>query len=194
MAVADNLLQIACAVAILFAAPLCAVSEALYFPQSPPSERPGWEVSTNVVVNLSDSGSRCFRVRMSVNGSHYNCAMLEFGVDANANGRLERNEVEMSVGWNCGEWICRDRVNGLQSMASRPSGRRKIDFLLNMHEMDNSSFLLNAQDDVPLFSNIQTQGLFNPSWNLVRLVTRGDSPLESASIRLFHEPFIIKIQ
>lgn len=193
-AAAERMSRLAGAAVILLVMPLCAVAETLYFPQPPPPERPGWEASTNAVLNLTDSGSRYFRIRMSVNGSLHNCAMLEFGVDANANGCLERNEVEMSVGWDCGEWTCRDRVNGLRSMAARQSGLRRMDFLMNVRGMDSASYLLDARDGGSLFSDISHGGLFNPSWNMVRLVTRGDSPLESASVRLFHEPFIIKIQ
>lgn len=152
------------------------------------------EASTNSVVCLTDCDSCRFRIRMSVNGNDYNCAMLEFGTDANGNGTLERNEVELAVGWDCGEWICRDRVNGRVSSVARPAGLRKLDWLLYLRGDSHAPFGLVARDGDALFQDMPIQGLFKPSWNLARLVTRGGSPLESASVKHFPAPFIITIR
>ena len=174
--------------ALSLSAPILAVAGLVTFSQPPPQSAE--ETSTNAVVCLTDANASRFRVRMALNGNDYNCAMLEFGVDENANGVLERNEIDLSLGWDCGEWICRDRRGGNVSCASRPAGRRKLEVQVYLRG-DGTPYRVDAKDGEPVFRDVDASALFNPNWNLARLVTRGGTSLESASVKHFPAPFVI---
>ena len=78
----------------------------------PPSQYADTEADTNTVVCSAAVADNRFRLFLELDAMTNNCVMVEFGVDSDSNGALERNEIEFSVGWDCGEWIWRDSRGG----------------------------------------------------------------------------------
>ena len=178
----------------LSALPLCAQAERLRLRQPQPAQQPVGEAATNAVVCLTDRDASRFRIVMSVDGGEAGCAMLEFGCDADGNGVLDRCEVELSVGWDCGEWVCRDRRNGFVATAARTPGRRSLDMRVRIDRDSGEAIGLDASDGEALFQGMPLGGLFNPAWNVARLVTRGGESVESASVLHLPEPLVITIR
>lgn len=152
------------------------------------------ETGTNAVVSLVGLDAASLNIIMDVNAGNYSCAMLEFGTDVNGNGVLDRCEVDMAVGWDCGEWVCRDRRRRLVSAASRAPGRRRLDWKLFSNRGSVIPCRHEACDAGLLFQDMPADGLFRADWNLVRLVTRGGAPVEAVRVWTGRAPFVITVR
>ena len=181
------------AVALLLSAPALSVAGLLAFVQPQSTLDTVREAETNSVSCFADANASRFRIRLVVNGNDYNCAMLEFGVDESGNGLLDRNETDLSIGWDCGEWVCCNRRTGVVSCASRAAGSRSLELLVYLRG-DGTPYRFEAKDGGPVFQDIPVNALFSQTWNLARLVTRGGTPLESASVKHFPAPFVITLR
>ena len=111
----------------------------------PPSQYADTEADTNTVVCSASVADNRFRLFLELDAMTNNCVMVEFGVDSDSNGALERNEIEFSVGWDCGEWIWRDSRGGMKDIyVGNANDRRSNEPLVEISPADKakSSYLV----------------------------------------------------
>ena len=139
------------------------------------------EVVTNVPFKSWEDGLVKFDYSIAFRITSSNNVELAFGSDVNNDGILTHDEMELTVGWDCGEWfienVCTgERITSLHigdyglhefscKMAFSRAGRRIEKIICT----DNSAPLfMRLSQEKPLW-------LFSKSWNLLRIVARGDN-------------------
>ena len=169
--------------------PLVANAAKVTLPTPPPSQFADSEAATNGVVCAVGPGHNRFRLSIELDAATNNCVLVEFGVDANDNGTLEREEVEFVVGWDCGEWVYRDSVAGVSESAASPPGRRSLDWVLSFNPDKSPKSLLATDGSTAVFQGPAPMTFFNLAWDTVRVVRRGAGTVdESACCRAFAAP------
>jgi len=158
-------------------------------PSAPPGGHADTESATNAVVCVSGLDGNRFRVSLELDAATNNCVLVEFGTDADEDGALGRGEVELSVGWNSGEWVCRDRSGGGFASDGMSSGHRQLVWTVTL-EPDKSARSLVVEDGgETVLSGAVPPSFFDPSWNMARVVRRGAGLAdESANYGLFTAP------
>ena len=162
-------------------------------PQLPPSQYADTEAATNSVVCSAAVADNRFRLFLDLDAMTNNCVMVEFGVDRDSSGALERNEIEFSVGWDCGEWVWRDRRGGRAASLVRSAGRRRLEWTLLL-KPDKTARRLLAEDDGVMFDGAVPSTLYSPEWNLARVVRRGPEPSVCVSYDMSVFPLTIKLR
>ena len=149
-----------------------------------PSSFVDTESVTNVMFNAGVDGVRRFSLAIELEASISNNVEVAFGRDVNTNGVLDRFEADLKVGWDAGEWFCRDRREGVERRVARGDGRRRLDWQLRL-DADRVPMALVASDATgPVFGGtaMDTDGggapslpltLFDAAWNVMRVTTRG---------------------
>ena len=95
---------------------------------APPSLSPcafaDTESSSNFVFCTGTGLDRNWILAIEADVSSNNNVQVEFGVDRDGDGALSVDERELTVGWDCGEWVLRDRRGDVERRAAeRPEGR-----------------------------------------------------------------------
>lgn len=154
---------------ILAFLPIVAVAVARFEPpQLPPSEWADCEASTNLVFDAGSVRDNRWTLSFEIDAAGVNNAQVEFGVDTDGNGALDANERELSVGWDCGEWIVRDRRGRTVRRSEAASGRRRLEWTLYLDAQRRGRRLAGN-----VFAGGNVETFFNPSWNMARVVVRG---------------------
>lgn len=160
-----------------------------YPPRLPPSEFPDTEASSNFVFSAGTDAERNWILAIEANVSSNNNVQIEFGQDGDGDGYLAVNERELVVGWDCGYWICKDRRGGCESRVAGLPGRRKSVLRLVLDRDRNVKSATGAFDGVCI------SNLFNSSWNMARVVVRGDpSANEVVKSVLFPHPLVLRLR
>lgn len=152
--------------AILPVASLAAVRFAP--PQVPPGGWPDTEASTSLVFDAGAVRDNRWTLTFEVDADGVNNAQVEFGVDADGNGALDANERELAVGWDCGEWVVRDRRGRTVQRVEAASGRRRLEWTLYLDRQRRGRRLASN-----VFASENVETYFNPAWNVARVVVRG---------------------
>ena len=158
------------ALALALALP-CAANAAL--PQPPASAHEDEESATNSVAFASAVEGNRFRLSLALDAATNNSVVVEFGVDSNCDGALGRDEVAFSVGWDCGEWVFRDRRSGAVAASERTLGRRKLEWTVVLAADGSAKSLLATDDGATVFCGDVPETFFDPTWNMVRIARRG---------------------
>ena len=74
-------------------------------PVLPPVQHLDTEVVTNLAISVASQRSREYAFELSFCGTASNNVEIAFGVDADGDGALSSNEIGLSAGWDCGEWL-----------------------------------------------------------------------------------------
>ena len=159
----------------------------------PPSQYADTEADTNTVVCSAAVADNRFRLFLELDAMTNNCVMVEFGVDSDSNGALERNEIEFSVGWDCGEWIWRDRRSGCAAAVVRSADRRRLEWTLWLGP-DKTARRLFAEDGGAVFDGAVPPTFYSSEWTLARVVRRGSEPSASVSYDMSVFPLTIKLR
>ena len=159
----------------------------------PPSQYADTEADTNTVVCSAAVADNRFRLFLELDAMTNNCVMVEFGVDSDSNGALERNEIEFSVGWDCGEWIWRDSRGGCAAAVGRSADRRRLEWTLWLGP-DKTARRLLAEDDGVVFDGAVPSTFYSPEWNIARVVRRGPEPSACVSYDMSVFPLTIKLR
>ena len=148
-------------------------------PSLPPSDFADTEIVTNVPFSAGGAHDREFILSIALAASASNDVEVALGVDADANGMLDRTEVDLVVGWDCDGWFYRDRMAGTESRESREPGNRRLEWRLALSP-EGTPFRLDAKDGrTAVLSGTTSAGMFNPRWNLLRVTVRGPDPAAS---------------
>ena len=126
----------------------------------PTSEFADTEVATNVVIAVRDATHPYAEVSLSLVSSPSNCVEVSLGVDANGDGVLDLDEADLTFGYDCGTWFCRDaRTDDFtEEVDPQVSGRVSRSFGVEANRVD-------------------------ANWNLAKIVRRGVAPVdESVSV------------
>ena len=175
--------------------PLAANAARVALPAPAPSPFADTEAATNGVVCAVDAADNRFSVSLELDAATNNCVLVEFGVDSDGSGTLERGEVEFSVGWDSGEWTYRDLVSGLCESAATASGRRRLEWTLSLNPDKSPKTLLARDGAAAVFRGAAPATFFNLAWNRVRVVRRGPGQAtESASFGTSVAPMSIIVR
>ena len=162
-------------------------------PSLPSGEYYDTEAATNYVVcSVSETDNR-FRLFLELDAMTNNCVLVEFGLDADSSGALERGEIEFSVGWDCGEWVWRDRLSGCAASVARDEGRRRLEWVVALNQ-DKSAKRLFAFDNGVVFDGVVLSTFYNTAWNMARIVRRGSEPDMCVAYDVSVFPLIIKLR
>ena len=161
--------------------PLAANAARVALPAPAPSPFSDTEAATNGVVCAVDAADNRFSVSLELDAATNNCVLVEFGVDSDGSGTLERGEVEFSVGWDSGEWTYRDLVSGLCESAAAASGRRRLEWTLSLNPDKSPKTLLARDGAAAVFRGTAPATFFNLAWNRVRVVRRGPGQAAEAA-------------
>ena len=158
-------------VLLLAAAALsCAAGMRFAPPMLPPSAWADTEISTNLVFDAGAAEDNKFTLTISMeNAATNNCVEVAFGIDADGDGALALEEVELSVGWDCGEWRLRDFRGG--AVLSAESGASALTLALYLSGTDRSARTMEGN----VFSGDAAPTFFNPAWNRARVTVRGET-------------------
>ena len=143
-------------------------------PSLPEAVRPLAEVETNVVFDAGAAGDNLWRLSIELDAAASNCVEVVFGTDADGDGELGVEEGELCVGWDCGEWLWRDRR---ANVACRVAGSgSRLDWKLRLDRGRAAQSLASAA-----FPSVVSPTCFNPAWNTARVVSRGSETLRVES-------------
>lgn len=162
-------------------------------PSLPVSEHVDTEAATNAVVCSASESDNRFRLFLELDAETNNCVLVEFGVDADSSGALERGEVEFSVGWDCGVWVLRDHRGGCAAAVGRSAGRRRLEWTLWLRP-DKTARRLFAEDDGVVFDGAVPSTFYSPEWSIARVVRRGPEPSACVSYDMSVFPLTIKLR
>ena len=175
--------------------PLAANAAKVALPAPAPSPFADTEAATNGVVCAVDAADNQFRISLELDATTNNSVLVEFGVDSDGSGTLERGEVEFSVGWDCGEWAYRDLVSGFCESAAAASGRRKLEWTLSLNPDKSPRTLIDSDGTAVVFRVAAPATSFNLAWNRARVVRRGPGQAaESASFGTSVAPMSIIVR
>lgn len=176
---------------VLGLAPVAVLAAAKFAPTT--LARTDWvdtEASTNLVFSAGSMTDTRWTLTFEVDASSANNAQVEFGIDADGDGVLDADECGMSVGWDCGEWVLRDKRGGAMRHEADATGRRCLDWTLHLAS-DGSGRRLEGN----VFSGGDVTTLFNRKWNLARVVVRGtDAANELVRSGISVKPLVIRIR
>ena len=132
----------------------------------PEAVRPLAEVETNVVFSTGAATDNKWTLTIERDAAVSNSLEVVFGRDANKDGVLGVEEGELCVGWDCGEWLWRDRRS---NTACRVEGTaQRLDMTLYLNRDREAKSLASS-----VFPAVVSPTCFNPDWNLARVVSRG---------------------
>ena len=141
-------------------------SERLSVTDLPMPLRPLAEVETNVVFSTGAPTDNKWTLTIERDAAASNSVEVVFGRDADEDGVLVVEEWELCVGWDCGEWLWRDRRS---STACRVEGTtQRLDMTLYLNRDREAKLLASS-----VFPSVVSPTCFNPDWNLARVVSRG---------------------
>ena len=147
------------------------------------------EASSNFVFGTGTDLDRNWILAIEADVSSNNNVQVEFGVDRDGSGALSVDERELAVGWDCGEWVLRDRRGDVERRAAERPGRRKVVLRLVLDE-DRS-----VRSAASVFRDVDISNLFSPEWNMARVVVRGERPVgEVVKSVLFPHPFVLRLR
>ncbi len=163
----------------------------------PPVVHADTETTTNVLFAASLDAAGRFTVTLSCHATPSNNVEVAFGADRNGNGVLELGETERVVGWDCGSWFTRKGGDGdyLLEPSISTGEVRSLVWVQRFDCVGDSTSWTAHADGVPVFTGAGASGLYNPSWNMVRLMGRGlDASLENFSVVVTPDGTVIRMR
>ena len=125
-----------------------------------------------------DDLTRFYSLSMEVETNAVSCVQVAFGTDLNSNGDLAPEETAFVAGYDCSAWFAREeREVGLDS-------RSRVEF-------DPSSSGVAGR--LPC-AKIDLAPVFDPTWNAVKVTTRGFVRAPSITVKFKNNPMRISIR
>ena len=164
------------ALLVAVAVPCAAFAARIKVPPMAMSPYADTEVSTNFPLRLARNPAEDLRFSLEFLSCESNNVEVAFGLDANTNGVLDVSERGLSVGWDCGEWFIRSLgEEPFLCDAATTNEEKRLDFAMHVSGF-RAKRLAATENDVQLEWEMEgalPAWMFDPSWNMVRLVVRG---------------------
>ena len=163
-------------------------------PQLSPSPYDDTEISTNVTFSAGGDDARIFSLSISIDATPTNTLQIAFGRDENSDGILDWQETEFLLGWKCGGWFFRDKTTETEGVAVQESGLRRLEWRLTLDRARAPS-ALSATDGENDLGFAVSPGMFNPSWDFMRVTARGmPGPVYSAGGAVSAPGFSVRVR
>lgn len=153
------------------------------------------EASTNEVFAVGAMSENWLRLTLEMGASTNNTVAIEFGKDGNSDGKLSRDEIDLSLGWMGGKMFLKDCRTNLAVTRDLGSGYHKLIWLIRLIP-DRVGWRVVLMDDrSEVLKQVFPNALIDESWNLVRVVRRGvSSGDERVSYSGFDFPFRVIVR
>ena len=168
---------------LLFAVSVAALSPdtfATTVTLAPPAPSAFTDTESSATYPLSgwDALTRFYTLTMEVETNAVSCVQVAVGTDLNSNGNLAPEETAFVAGYDCGAWFAREeREVGFGS-------RSRVGF-------DPSSS--GEAGRLPC-AKIDLAPVFDPTWNAVKVTTRGFVRAPSITVEFKNTPMRISIR
>lgn len=153
-------------------------SAANFAPTLPQVEFLDTEVATNVAISDVSQEARRYAFSLSFVGSASNNVEIAFGTDTDGDGALSDEEVEFSAGWDCGEWFTSNAITGERLVAEGADGSHEFVggvYLRADGRVRAAVFRNGVASLFPALAAAAKLWSFPATWNMVRLVGRGEN-------------------
>ena len=136
------------------------------------------EVTTNVVITSWQRGAAKFSFSLSCIATPSNNVEAAFGKDANANGALEPEEMDLIVGWSRGMWFVQNGIDG-EGFATASVSSNEVKTLVWSYRLTAATTPARLEamaDGAGVFSELAVETstwLHDRDWDLMRLTGRG---------------------
>ena len=153
------------------------------------------EASTNEVFAVGAMSENWFRLTLEMGALTNNTVAIEFGKDGNSDGKLNCEEIDLSLGWMGGKIFLKDCRTNLYVAKDLGSGQHKLVWLIRLIP-DRVGWRVVLMDDrSEVLKQVFPNALIDESWNLVRVVRRGvSSGDERVSYSGFNFPFRVIVR
>ncbi|MCR5838547.1 MAG: hypothetical protein K6G94_02800 [Kiritimatiellae bacterium] len=163
-------------------------------PQLPPSPYDDTEISTNVMFSAGEEDALIFSLSISIDATPTNTLQIAFGRDENSDSILDWQETEFLLGWKCGVWFFRDKTTETEMIAAKESGLRHLEWRLSLNS-NRAPCALAATDGGNDIGFAVSPGMFNPSWDFMRVTARGmPGPVYSAGGAVSAPGFSVRVR
>ena len=141
----------------------------------PPVVYADTETTTNVPFTAALDVAGRFSFTLSCRATPSNKVEVAFGRDVNANGVLDIEEVDRVVGWDCGSWFTRRKVDGAYATATTVSADniRTLSWQVKTGRNGMPSKLSVHADGAGAFFDLPLESVYGRDWNMLRLTGRG---------------------
>ena len=149
-----------------------------FAPTLQPVEFLDTEVATNVAISDVSQEARRYAFSLSFVGSASNNVEIAFGTDTDGDGALSDEEVEFSAGWDCGEWFTSNAITGERLVAEGADGPHEFVGAVYPHADGRGRAAVFRNGVASLFPALAAAvklWSFPATWNMVRLVGRGEN-------------------
>ena len=164
------------------------------------SAYPDTEATTNVVVAAWDGSMRYLDFTLEFNASLSNSFIVAFGQDSDRDGELSAGETDISIGWDCGNWVIENAKTGdtFIEASSVTSGVRCLEFKVRVDNFASVRELEVKDGANPIFAMLSESApawVFDRSWDVIRLTARGfDRCNEHFSINQASNGFHVRLK
>ena len=153
------------------------------------------EASTNEVFAVGAMSENWLRLTLEMGASTNNTVAIEFGKDGNNDGKLSRDEIDLSLGWMGGKMFLKDCRTNLAVTRDLGSGHHKLIWLIRLIPDRVGWRVVMMDDRSEVLKQVFPNALIDESWNLVRIVRRGvSSSDERVSYSGFNFPFRVIVR
>ena len=157
------------------------------------------EVTTNCPFSFASPFVADFRLTVEFDSTPSNNVQIAFGRDSDADGVLSAGETDMTLAWDCGEWILFG-TNALPfavSPAVSTNAHKVLRWDLHLRRKSPERLVLteNGQSLVPDPVPAPEPWFYGRDWNMFRLTARGiDDPAESFTVDLNEKGALILLR
>ena len=153
------------------------------------------EASTNEVFAVGAMSENWLRLTLEMGASTNNIVAIEFGKDGNSDGKLSRDEIDLSLGWMGGKMFLKDCRTNLSVARDLGSGHHKLIWLIRLIPDRVGWRVVMMDDRSEVLKQVFPNALIDDSWDLVRVVRRGvSSGDERVSYSGFDFPFRVIVR
>ena len=163
-------------------------------PQLPQSPYDDTEISTNVAFSAGGDDARTFSLSLALDATPSNTLQLAFGRDVDSDGVLSWQETDFLLGWRCGEWFFRDKTVDVERAVPRNPGHRRLEWRV-MLDGGRAPRGVSSKDGSYDMGFAVSPGMFNASWDLMRVTARGmPGPVYAADGKVSAPGFSIRMR
>ena len=139
---------------------------------------PDTEATTNVVMATWDGSMRYLDFTLEFNASPSNSFIVSFGHDFDHTGELSAGETNISIGWDCGDWVIENAITGdtFIETNSVTSGSRCLEFKVRVDNLASVREFEVKDGANPIFTMLSASApiwVYDRSWDMIRLTARG---------------------